>query len=58
VLAQKNLVAPNGQIIVEHSRLEDLAATYQDLVRSEQRRYGATLISFYRVSGFEFLVPA
>ena len=47
VLAQKNLVAPNGQIIVEHSRLEDLAVSYQDLVRSDQRRYGATLVSFY-----------
>ncbi len=46
-LAQKNLVAPSGQIIVEHGRLEDLAVTYQHLVRSDQRRYGATLVSFY-----------
>jgi 16S rRNA (guanine966-N2)-methyltransferase len=47
LLAQKNLVTPSGQIIVEHSRLEDLAFTYQYLVRSDQRRYGATLVSFY-----------
>jgi 16S rRNA (guanine966-N2)-methyltransferase len=47
VLAQKNLLTPNGQIIVEHSRLENLAAAYQNLVRHDQRRYGATLVSFY-----------
>jgi 16S rRNA (guanine966-N2)-methyltransferase len=47
LLAQKNLVAPNGQIIVEHSRGEELAADYQHLVRQDQRRYGTTLISFY-----------
>jgi 16S rRNA (guanine966-N2)-methyltransferase len=47
LLAQKNLVIPDGRIIVEHSRREELAAVYQHLVRSDQRRYGATLISFY-----------
>jgi 16S rRNA (guanine966-N2)-methyltransferase len=47
LLAQKNLLAPNGRIIVEHSRLEELAAAYQHLRRQDQRRYGATLISFY-----------
>ena len=53
VLAQKNLLAPNGRIIVEHSRLEDLAAAYQNLVRHDQRRYGATLVSFYTFSNHE-----
>jgi 16S rRNA (guanine966-N2)-methyltransferase len=53
VLAQKNLLAPNGRIIVEHSRLEDLAAAYQNLVRHDQRRYGATLVSFYTFSHHE-----
>jgi 16S rRNA (guanine966-N2)-methyltransferase len=47
LLAQRNLLAPDGRIIVEHSRREELAAVYQHLVRNDQRRYGATLISFY-----------
>jgi 16S rRNA (guanine966-N2)-methyltransferase len=50
-LAQKNLVTPSGHIVVEHSRQEDLADAYECLVRSDQRRYGATLVSFYSVSG-------
>jgi 16S rRNA (guanine966-N2)-methyltransferase len=47
LLAQKNLVVPGGLIIAEHSRLEELAEVYQSLVRHDQRRYGATMISFY-----------
>jgi 16S rRNA (guanine966-N2)-methyltransferase len=47
LLAKHNLVAPSGQVIVEHNRSEELAAAYQDLVQHDQRRYGATLISFY-----------
>lgn len=53
VLAEKKLVAPSGQVIVEHSRREELAAAYNDLVRSDQRRYGATLISFYACRNYE-----
>jgi 16S rRNA (guanine966-N2)-methyltransferase len=48
LLAQLNLVTPNGRIVVEHSRREELALVYQQLVRNDQRRYGATLISFYQ----------
>lgn len=47
LLARKNLLAPDGYVIVEHSRLENLTEQYQDLRRHDQRRYGATLISFY-----------
>ena len=47
LLARKILLAPNGHVIVEHSRLENLTEQYQDLRRHDQRRYGATLISFY-----------
>jgi 16S rRNA G966 N2-methylase RsmD len=47
LLAQKNLVVPGGLIIAEHSRLEELAEFYQSLVRHDQRRYGATMVSFY-----------
>jgi 16S rRNA G966 N2-methylase RsmD len=33
LLAGKNLLAPDGCVIVEHSRLDDLAEQYQDLRR-------------------------
>ncbi len=46
-LARVSLVAPDGQIIVEHSRREDLAAVYRYWELHDQRRYGATLVSFY-----------
>jgi 16S rRNA (guanine966-N2)-methyltransferase len=48
LLAGKNLLTADGCIIVEHSRLDDLAEQYHELRRHDQRRYGATLISFYR----------
>lgn len=47
LLAQQNLVTSSGRIVAEHSRLEELAAVYQPLERSDQRRYGATMVSFY-----------
>lgn len=47
LLSKTNLLAPGGQIVVEHSRLEELADAYQQLKRHDQRRYGATLVSFY-----------
>jgi 16S rRNA (guanine(966)-N(2))-methyltransferase RsmD len=47
LMAQKNLVVPGGLIIAEHSRQEELAEVYQSLVRNDQRRYGATMVSFY-----------
>lgn len=47
LLARHHLVSPGGLIIAEHSRREELAATYLNIERIDQRRYGATLISFY-----------
>jgi 16S rRNA (guanine(966)-N(2))-methyltransferase RsmD len=47
VLSQNNLLVPGGQIIVEHTRREELAGAYHSLFLRDQRRYGATLISFY-----------
>ena len=54
LLAKINLVAPGGLIVVEHSRLEDLADTYQHLRRDDLRRYGATMVSFYVCRQQEF----
>ena len=53
-LAKINLLAPGGQIVVEHSRLEDLADAYHHLRRNDQRRYGATMVSFYMGRHQEF----
>lgn len=53
-LAKINLLAPGGQIVVEHSRLEVLAEAYHHLRRNDQRRYGATMISFYMCRHQEF----
>jgi 16S rRNA (guanine(966)-N(2))-methyltransferase RsmD len=47
LMAKRNLLSPGGQIIAEHSRLEELAAVYEPLERHDQRRYGATMVSFY-----------
>lgn len=47
LLARHNLVMPGGQIVVEHSRRDDLDPDYLHLGRTDQRRYGATLVSFY-----------
>jgi 16S rRNA (guanine966-N2)-methyltransferase len=47
LLAKTNLTAPGGRIVVEHSRLEDPADAYHQLKRDDQRRYGATMVSFY-----------
>lgn len=54
LLAKTGLVAPGGQIVVEHSRLEELAEAYRPLTRHDQRRYGATMISFYICRQQEF----
>lgn len=47
LLSKTDLVAPHGYIVVEHSRRDDLAEAYHQLKRQDQRRYGATAVSFY-----------
>ena len=47
LLSKTNLLAPGGHVVVEHSRLEGLAEAYLHLKRNDQRRYGATMVSFY-----------
>jgi 16S rRNA G966 N2-methylase RsmD len=50
VLLPYNLIAPEGQVVVEHSSREILKAGYDGLTRIDQRRYGTTMVSFYTVS--------
>jgi 16S rRNA (guanine966-N2)-methyltransferase len=54
LLAKIKLLAPGGQIVVEHSRLEVLAEAYHYLTQHDQRRYGATMVSFYTCRHQEF----
>lgn len=47
LLAPGQLLSPAAQVIVEHSRQEQVPATCQSLTQVEQRHYGDTVISFY-----------
>jgi 16S rRNA (guanine966-N2)-methyltransferase len=47
LVARKDLLAPGGLMVVEHSRGEELAAVYQHLACRDERCYGDTVISFY-----------
>ena len=43
-------LAPGAVIVVEHDRRHDPPASAGNLVRTDQRRYGDTLVSFYRLA--------
>ncbi len=47
-LAAGSLAAPGAVAVVEHSRREELAAVYESWGRRQERRYGDTVVSFYR----------
>jgi 16S rRNA (guanine(966)-N(2))-methyltransferase RsmD len=42
------LLSPSGTVVAEHSVREPLRPRYEDLVLNDQRRYGDTLLSFYK----------
>jgi 16S rRNA (guanine966-N2)-methyltransferase len=46
--AHLDLVGPDGVVIVEHDRRHDPGAAHGPLARDDQRRYGDTVVSFYR----------
>jgi 16S rRNA (guanine966-N2)-methyltransferase len=46
--AATRLLRRNGILVAEHSRREELDTRYGSLTRSDQRRYGQTLLSFYK----------
>ena len=45
---QCNLLRDSGTVVVEHSMREALKPRYGDLQLHDQRRYGDTLLSFYK----------
>lgn len=42
------LVSPGGMVVVEHDKREDSPEQHAGLTREDQRRFGDTLVSFYR----------
>jgi 16S rRNA (guanine(966)-N(2))-methyltransferase RsmD len=51
IIAEGALLRPSGVIIAEHSVRERVEKAYGPLALKDQRRYGGTLISFYRPTG-------
>ena len=48
VLAQGDLLYQSGTVVAEHSTREAVSSRYRSLVLNDQRRYGDTLLSFFR----------
>jgi len=42
------LLAPSGRLVVEHDRRAEAPEQQADLIRMDQRRFGDTMVSFYR----------
>jgi 16S rRNA (guanine(966)-N(2))-methyltransferase RsmD len=47
-IAQERLLRSSGIIIAEHSIREEVEPCYDSLVLHDQRRYGSTLVSFFK----------
>jgi len=48
IIAETDLLEESGIVVVEHSVRERVEAGYGSLVLQDQRRYGGTLLSFFR----------
>jgi 16S rRNA (guanine966-N2)-methyltransferase len=48
IIAEGALLRPSGVVIAEHSIREAVEEEYGSLALTDRRRYGATLLSFYR----------
>jgi 16S rRNA (guanine966-N2)-methyltransferase len=49
IIGRGNLLRPDGILVIEHSAREAVSATYGSLQLHDQRGYGDTLLSFYKV---------
>jgi 16S rRNA (guanine966-N2)-methyltransferase len=47
ILAETEILAESGVIVVEHSIREGVEQTYNNLALRDQRRYGTTVLSFF-----------
>lgn len=52
-LAREGLLRENGMVIAEHSVREEIQESYGSLVREDHRRYGSTVLSFFRSQATE-----
>ena len=48
IIAQEKLLRGSGMVIAEHSIREDVEPRYDSLALHDQRRYGGTLVSFFK----------
>lgn len=50
-LDEKRLLAPHGRVVVEHARSEVLARESGRLTLEDERRFGDTVVSIFRLTG-------
>ena len=50
LIAKNNLLAPDGAVVAEHSRRELVKPEYGQLILNDQRRYGDTLLTFFKAA--------
>lgn len=48
LIAHSNLLNPAGTAVAEHSAREDVKPSYDSVILNDQRRYGDTLLSFFK----------
>ncbi len=48
-VGQAGLLAPGGVLVIEHDKRESAPEAHEGLARVDQRRFGDTLASFYRI---------
>jgi 16S rRNA (guanine966-N2)-methyltransferase len=48
LIAHGDLLTPAGTVVAEHSARENVKSNYEALVLHDQRRYGDTLLSFFK----------
>jgi len=48
VIGQCHLLSGAGRVVAEHSAREPVRSRYENLVLNDQRRYGDTLLSFFK----------
>jgi 16S rRNA (guanine(966)-N(2))-methyltransferase RsmD len=50
IIARMDLLSASGLIVAEHSAREEIPSRFDGLILYDQRRYGDTLLSFFRQS--------
>ncbi|MDY7232957.1 16S rRNA (guanine(966)-N(2))-methyltransferase RsmD [Hyalangium rubrum] len=49
LVVRAGLLAPGGMLIIEHDKREPAPDSHEGMSREDQRRFGDTLMSFYRI---------